>query len=136
MVLSAKPMMLINRLLLMLQQYITRCNDFKYLWFTLLLTGLLRSQHVSLWFIFVSYLRIHIVVQKLIWFQNIIYIANLLTAYTINLTIDKILILSSCLCFMFSVCVKFVTLHNSSSLPVSDQIIKSTTSFIGGGRSA
>ena len=56
---------LINRLLLMLQQYITRCNDFKYHWFTLLLSGLLRSQHISLWFIFVLYLSIHIIAKKL-----------------------------------------------------------------------
>ena len=47
---------LINRLLLMLQRYITRCNDFKYLWFMLLLLGLLRSQHISLWFLTILYL--------------------------------------------------------------------------------
>ena len=36
-------------------------------------------------------------------------------------------LMSSCLCF---------TLYNPSGLPVSDQIIKSTTNFIGGGSSA
>jgi hypothetical protein len=61
---------LIKRLLLMFRQYITRRNDFKFLWFALLLTGILRSRHISLWFIFVLYLRIHIVPWKLFWFQK------------------------------------------------------------------
>ena len=39
---------LINQLLLKLRQYITRHNDFKYLWITLLLSGLSSSQQISL----------------------------------------------------------------------------------------
>jgi hypothetical protein len=128
---------LIKRLLLMFRQYITRRNDFKFLWFALLLTGILRSRHISLWFIFVLYLRIHIVPWKLFWFQKKNYVVNLLTAYTMNLTINKFVILRSCLHFIsFGLCIKFVARHNPLSLPVSDRIIKSTTSFIGGGRSA
>ena len=123
---------LINRLLLTLQRYITRCNDFKYLWFMLLLSGLLRTHHISLWFLTVLFLKIHNVEHKLFWFQKIIYTVNLLRVYTMNLTIKKTAVLSSCL---HSICFKNFTLLNSLSLPVSDQM-NLTTNFIGGGRSA
>ena len=127
---------LINRLLLMLQRYITRCNDFKYCWVKLLLSGLMRSQHTSLRFLIVFYLRIHIVAQKLSWIQKILYMVNKFPVYILNLSINKLVIPSSRLPFIcFQICNKFITLHNYSSFPV-DQTIKSTTSFIGGGRSA
>src|SRR5271168_1609868 len=128
---------LINRLLLMLQQYITRRNDFKLHWFKLLLSGLLRSQHISLWFITVTYLRICIIAQKLFRFQKIIYIVNLLMAYTMSLSINKIMALSSSMHFIYlRNCINLITLHNSSRLPVSDQIIKKRTRFLGGGHSS
>ena len=117
---------LIYRLLLMLQQYITSCNDFKHRWFTLLLAGLSRSQHISLWFLIVAW--------KLFWCPRK---KNLIIAYTMNLTIDKIVAPSLCLCFIcFRTCIKFITLYHPLMLLVSDQNLKSTTGFIGGGRSA
>ena len=133
---------LINRLLLMLQQYITRYNDFKHRWFTLLLSGLLRSQHISLWFLIVLYFRICIVAQKLFWFQIYIYIMNFIIVYTVNLIMDKLVVLSSvvlssCLHFIcFWTCIKFITLCHPSIILASDQNIKSTTGFVGGGSSA
>ena len=128
---------LINRLLLMLQQYMTRHNDFKHCWFALLLSGLLRSQHISLWFLIILYLRLHIVAQKLFWFQKIIYTMNLIIVYTANLMIDKIVVLSSWLHFIcFWTCIKFITLCHPLILLASDQNIKSTTGFVGGGSSA
>ena len=104
---------LINRLLLMLQQYITRHNDFKHRWLTLLLTGLLRLQHISLWFliVIVMFLKIRDVTQKLSWFQKMIY--------TMNLAINVIVVMS--------------LLYHTSLL---DQNTPSTTGFIGGGSSA
>ena len=120
---------LINQLLLMLQQYITRSNDFKHCWFTLLLSGLLRSPHISLWFLIVFIMRLIIVAQKLFWFQKIIYSRNLI--------IKKTVVQSLCLLFIcFSICIKFITLSHPLILLASDQNIKSTTSFVGGGRSA
>lgn len=50
---------LVNRLLLMLRRYMMRHNDFKSRWFKLLLSGLLRSWHISVHFIIVLYLRVH-----------------------------------------------------------------------------
>jgi len=116
---------LINKLVLMLQQYITRHNDFKHRWFTLLLSGLLTSQKNSLQFFIELYLRIHIVSGKLFRLQKIRY------------TMNKIVVLSSWLHFIcLEIGIKFITLHNPSSLLVSDQILKSTTGFVGGGSSA
>jgi hypothetical protein len=91
---------LICRLLLMLQRYITRHNDFKHHWFTLLLSGLLRSQQVSLWFLIVLFLRIHVIAWKLFWIKKIIYTMNLIIDYVENLTMDKIAAMSSCLHFI------------------------------------
>ena len=126
-----------NQLLLMLQQYITRHNDFKLHWFKLLLSGLWRLQHISLWFIRVTYLRICIIAQKLFRFQKMIYIVNLLMAYTMSLSINKIMALSSSMHFIYlRNCINLITLHNSSRLPVSDQIIKKRTRFLGGGHSS
>ena len=125
---------LINHLLLMLQQYITRHNDFKHCWFTLLLSGLLRSQHISLWFLIVLYFRICIVAQKLFWFQKKKIIMNFIIVYTVNSMMDKIAVLSSCLHFIcFWTCIKFITLCHPLILLASDQNIKSTTGFVGGG---
>ena len=56
---------LIDRLLLTFQKYITRHNDFKLHWFNLLLSGLLRSQHISLWFVIITFSRISIIARKL-----------------------------------------------------------------------
>ena len=129
---------LINRLLLMLQRYMTRRNDFEHRWFTLLLSGLLRSdsQHISLWFLIVLYLRICIAAHKLYWFQKIIYTANLIIVYTLNLTIDNIAVLSSLLHFLcFWICIQFVNLGYPLILSTSNLNI-STTGFVGGGRSA
>ena len=120
---------LIIRLLLKLQQYITRHNDFKHYWLTLLLSGLLISQNILLWFFIIWFLRIHIVGWKLFRFRIVLY--------TMNLTINKIVLLYTCLHF---ICVNvssiFVTLCHPPILWVSDQNIKSTKGFIGGGRSA
>ena len=52
---------LINQLLLMLQRYMTRRNDFKHRWFMLILSNLLRSQHISFWFLIILILNLHIV---------------------------------------------------------------------------
>ena len=121
---------LINRLLLMLQRYITGSNDFKHYWFALLLSGLLRSSHISLWFLIVSFLRINIIARKLLQFCTIIYMTNLM--------IDKIAMLYSCLCFMhFWNCIRYITFGRPSILLASGQKIKSTTTgFVGGGSSA
>ena len=83
---------LINRLLLKLQQYITRRNDFKHRWFTLLLSGLLSLLHISSWFPMVLFLRMHIVAWKLSCFKRMIY--------TMNLTIEKTALPSSWLQFI------------------------------------
>src|ERR1700678_4559423 len=130
---------LINRLLVMLQRYMTRHNEFEHCWFTLLLSGLLRSdsQHISLWFLIVLYLRIHIAAQKLYWFQKIIYTANLIIVYTLNLTINNITVWSSWLHFIcFWICIQFVNLGYPLILSTSNLNIKSTTGFVGGGSSA
>ena len=120
---------LINRLLLKLQQHMTRCIDFKCRWFALLVSGLLRLQHTSLQFIIVFLLRIRVVVWKLFWFQKTIYNGNLI--------IDKIVTvaLSSCLYYVFCICIKFSTLHHPSSLLPSIPTINSATGFVGGGSS-
>lgn len=120
---------LINRLLLMLCQCMTRHNDFKHLWFTLLLSGLLRSQHICLWFLNVCFWRIHVVVWKLSRLQK--------TTFALNLMIDKIKALSSCLHFIYlCICIKHNTLPCPSHLLPSNQNTKSITGFFGGGRSA
>ena len=49
---------LIDKLLLKLQQYVMRRNDYKQHWIILLFSGLLRSQHISLWFLFLFFWRI------------------------------------------------------------------------------
>ena len=103
---------LINRLLLMLQRYITRRNDFKHRWFMLLLSGLLRSKHISLRFLIVLFLNLHIVNWRIFWFQRMIYIMT------------------------SSICIRIFNLGHPSSPLVSNQNIKSTTFFVGGGRSA
>ena len=122
---------LIHRLLLMLQQYMTRHNDFKHRWFTLLLSGLLQSQHVSLQFLIVFFSRMHVVACKLLRFKKI--------KYALNLMIDGLAMLSSCLDFICFWIVKSMTLCHLSGLQASDRNIKSrklTTGFIGSGRSA
>ena len=58
-------------------------------------------------------------------------------AYTMSLSINKIMALSSSMDFIYlRNCINLITLHNSSRLPVSDQIIKTRTRFLGGGSSA
>ena len=74
---------LMKRLLLTLQRYMIRCSDFKHSWFTLLLSGLLRSQNLVLWFLMVFFLRMRIVAWKFlgfflcvwtcIWFSTLCY---------------------------------------------------------------
>jgi hypothetical protein len=120
----------INRLLLMLQRYITRHNDFKHRWITLLLSGLLSSQHISLCFLNVLYLNLRTVTWKSFWLQRTIYI--------MNMTIVKLVKSSfSCLHIIcFWIFNKIITLRLSSKPLLSDQNLKSTTSFIGGGRPA
>ena len=59
---------LINRLLLMLQRYITRRHDFKCHWFALLLSGLLGLLHNSIWFLIVFVLKICVAAWKVFWF--------------------------------------------------------------------
>ena len=76
---------LINQLLLKLRQYITRHNDFKYLWITLLLLGLSSSQHISLSFLIIFFWRIKIIACKLSWFQKL--------KYMVYMTIDKLVVL-------------------------------------------
>jgi hypothetical protein len=116
---------LIRRILLTLQQYMTRRNNFKNLWVTLLMSGLFRS-HISLWFLIVSVLRIPQtdVAWKRFCLRKIIYVVNLM--------IDKIVVWSSCLHFL-CFCIRFIALL--SQLHTSDQDIISTSSFIGGGSS-
>ena len=129
---------LINRLLLMLQQYITRHNDFKIHWFKLLLSSLLRSQHISLWFVTLTCLRISVLAQKLFRIQKIIYEMKMLMAYTRSLSINKITMLSSSMHFLyFKNYFRPTTLHSSSRSPLlSDQKIKTRTGILGGGSSA
>ena len=123
---------LINRLLLMLRQYITRRNDFKNFWFTLLLSGLLRSQCVSLQNMILLSLRIHInsiIAQILFQLQTIVYTFKLMT--------KKTAVLSSFLHFIRSwVKIIFIPFYCPSVLLSSDLNINLTTGFIGGGRSA
>ena len=122
---------LIKRLLLMFQRYITRCNDFKHLWF-MLLSHQSSSPDISLWFLRffnILFLRIHIVARKSFWFHKL--------KCTINSTNEKMLVLSSSLLFLHLwISIKFTTLSHSLLLLVLDQKIKSRTSFIGGGSSA
>ena len=116
----------------------TRHNDFEHRWFTLLLSGLLRSdsQHISLWVLIVLYLRIHIEAQKLYWFQKIIYTAKLIIVYTLNLIIDNIAVLSSWLNFLcFWICIQFVN-HGYPLILSRSNLNISTTGFVGGGHSA
>ena len=128
---------LINRLLLMLQQYITRHNDFKIHWFKLLLSGLLRSRHISLWFVTLTCLRISVLARKLFRIQKIIYETKTLMAYTRSLSFDKITVLSSSMHFLyFNNYFRPTTLHSSSRPLLSDQKIKTRTRILGGGRSA
>ena len=103
---------LINQLLLKLWQFITRCNDFKHRWFTLLLSDLLSLLHISSWFLMVLFLRMHIVAWKLSCFKRIIY--------TGNLTIEKTALPSSWLQFIpFWIGIKFISLCHPSILPGS-----------------
>ena len=50
----------IKRILMALQRYIMRRHDFKYYRFTLLLSGLLISRHISLWVLVLFFRRLHI----------------------------------------------------------------------------
>jgi hypothetical protein len=111
---------LINRLLLMLQQYISRCHDFKHYWITLLFSGLLRSQCVSF--------------QFLILWSSIIHINSIIIAQYIYISTP----LSSFLHFIcFWINIIFIHFYNPSVILASDLVnIKSTTGFIGSGRSA
>ena len=103
---------LINTLPLMLQRYITRKNDFNHRWLTLLQSGLLSLQHISVWFLIDFIFWINIIVWKLIWFRKILY--------TMNLIINTIMVL----------------FYHPSKLRASNQNIKLATSFVGGGSSA
>ena len=127
---------LINRLLLMLQRYMTRRTDFQHHWFTLLLSGLLRSRHISLWFLIGLFSRIHVVAWKLAMFPKTIYTVNLIV-YAANSIIDKIVARYIYLQFIcFSICKKNITLRHPSILQPSDSNINPISSFVGGGRSA
>ena len=95
----------------------------------LLSSGLLRTQHISLWFIIILFSKIHNATWKSFWFETMMH--------TENLVVYTIVVLSSCWHFIcFCICIKFFALHGPSILLASDQILKSTTGFIGGGRSA
>ena len=112
-----------------------RCNDFQHHWFTLLLSSLLRSRHISLWFLIVLFLRIHVVAWKLVWFPKTVYTVNLIV-YAANSIIDKIVAQYSSLHFIcFSICKKNMILCPSILQP-SGQNIKPSSSFVGGGSSA
>ena len=52
---------LIECLLMALQRYITLHIHFKYHWFILLLHGLLRSQHISLWVLVILFRRLYMI---------------------------------------------------------------------------
>ena len=120
---------LTNRLLLILRQYMTQGNDFKHFWFTLLLSGLLRSQHISSWFIFILVLRIH-VMWSLFGFQKK---KNHLMIVKIVMLCSYLHYIYMCVCMCLSIRFKFLSLYNRSHLP---QKLKSTTGFIGSGRPA
>jgi hypothetical protein len=87
------------------------------------------SWHVSLWILIILNLRLHIVALKFWLFPKNIYI--------MNLTINKIAALSSCLPFIcLCICSKLASLCPPFEQLVSKQNGKLTTGFIGGGRSA
>ena len=120
---------IIHQLLLMLRQHITRHNDFKHLWIELLLSGMLNSWHVSLWILIIWNLRLHIVASNLWSFPK--------NKHKMNLTIDKMAALTSCLHFIcFCICSKLTSLCPLFTLLVSKWNVKLSTGFIGGGRSA
>jgi hypothetical protein len=126
---------LINRLLLMLQRYITRHNDFQHRWFTLLLSGLLRSRLISLWFLIVLFLRIYVVASgwTLVWYPKTIYNVNMIV-YAANSIIDKIVAQYSYLHFLcFSIRQKNILHNHPLILKPSYQNIKPSSSFVGGG---
>jgi len=64
---------LIKRILMALQRYITRRNDFKYYWFILLLSGLTKSQHISLWVFIVFFKRLVIAKKNIPVYKKNIY---------------------------------------------------------------
>ena len=72
-----------------------------YYWSTLLLSGLLRSPYLSLWFLITSCLRIHIIAWKLLWFKILSCSQNLINLYSLKLMIDKTIVQFSHLCFIF-----------------------------------
>jgi len=85
----------------------------------------------------IFFFRIYTIAWKLFWFQKLIYSMNLIIVYAAKLIIDKLVALSLCLHFIcFWLCMKFITLRNPSILLESDQNIKSTRGFVGGGSSA
>ena len=100
---------LISRLLLQLQQYITRHNDFKHGWFMLLLSGLLRTWHGSLWILTILLSSMGtIIVGKVFRFKILASCsANWIIIYTMKLMISKTMIWSLCLCFCK--CITFIT---------------------------
>jgi hypothetical protein len=97
---------IINRLLLILRQYMTRGNDFKHHWFTLLLSGLLRSRHISFWFIFILFLRIHVIMWNLFGFQKKKF------RLMIAMSGSYLHYIYMCVCVGFSICFKFLSLYN------------------------
>lgn len=100
---------LICRLLLKLQQYITRHGVYKHNWISLLLSGLLSSQQISLWFLTIIFWRIRIIAYKIAWFQNL--------NFTVNQTNNIIAILLSSLHYMsFRICINFISLCSPSNL--------------------
>ena len=120
---------LIDKLLLKLQQYVTRRNNYKQHWIILLFSGLLSSQHISLWFLFLFFWRIHIVAWKLSWFQNLIF--------NMNRAINIIMVLSTSSYIQYlGTGITFITFCCPIISLVSDWSTKSTTGFTGGGRSA
>ena len=123
---------LINRLLLMLQQYITRSNDFKHRWITLLLSGLLRSQCVSLQFLILCSFLIQ-------WHINSIMAQKISQLQICRYVLIIIKIMPGPSSFLHFICswsyIIFIPFYYPSL--VSDQVnIKSMSGFIGGGRSA
>jgi hypothetical protein len=122
---------LINRLLLMLQQYITRFNDFKHCWIILLLSGLLKSQCVSLQFLILCSFMI-------CWHNNSIMAQKISQLQTIICRYAFIIIkiMPGPSSFLHFICswsyIIFIPFYYPSL--VSDPVnIKSTSGFIGGG---
>jgi len=123
---------LIKRLLLTFQRFITKRDDFSYNWFSLLLSGLLKSQHISLWVMVIFFRQLYLIrrrylIRKLIQFLN--KIKNLIMAHK-KFIILLLLYINLILLWVWSI---FIS-HYSFS--ISKHNINSNIQFIGGGSSA